>query len=810
MARDLPFDGEDEVAERGGDTAYRIASGAARVARGGAYVTGGALIAANGGGTPAPPGELDSRNAGWAHNVDPHPDVPSPVVTFPDPEPVAPEDMPFGSPGDASVTMPLPHGTLDIQVGGPDDFEDVPFAPRSMDEVPGLSLVPGGPEGSAPGSGFGPGTGVPDPGFPGVPEFGPPGQGIPGLDGLPGLGAEGTGPEGGFPFPDAGDFPVPGTEGFGVPGGFELPAPGDAFRTDIFDLSGFDPNAAGQPQTVAQTMDSDAGGAGSGLPDFLGGVHPAGASGSAEQADADWFEYSLDLHTGGMAGFALGGAGGSVTVDSDLSIDIALGPDGFRTDSDWDFGITTQDGFSLDDQLDQYLDWAQTGGAIDAGSGAAPDPANPAADLDGAPQRADSVVPAGGSGGPGTGLASGQSMAAAPGAAGVAAAPGVPAPMATGPAPAAPAMASAPAMAPAPMAPVAPAPALAVPVPPPVAPAAVAPAVQPVAATPLQTTVQPEVATTPVAHVFQPPAGQSPLTAPAAQLPDLFHRLPQPGKTEPQPPAEPELPGQSTIVLPTTTAPVTTSDGATTTPDTTTTGPGGSTTTGPGGSTTTGPDGATTTGPGAGTTTPEGSTTAPTDGTTTPDGSTSTSELTETDGSSPTSSTGEPSTGTEGGSTTGESGGVTTTAPGSSTGDTGGTTTEPIGGDTATGGPTSGATPSTVDVPTQQVPTADQPVTPVPTVSVPTQPTVPDAQLPSVPNPLPTPLPAPQVKPVADHGAVVVPYDGSGFAAAPYTDHTVLGFAGGGLTGDLSAGLLPHTAAVAEDSVADPAFWVYF
>lgn len=807
MASDLPFDDGDEVAERGGDAAYRIASATARVARGGAYVTGGALVAANGGGVPAPPGELDSRNAGWAHNADPDPDVPSPVVTFPDPEPVAPQEMPFSSPGDASVTMPLPHGTLDIQVGrsgefGFDDLES--YTAPYIDDVPGLELTPGGPDGDPPGIGFvpgTPGTGVPESNIPSLPEFGRPDApgGLPGFGDLPGLGE---------------DFPGLGSEEPGSPGGFELPAPGDAFKTDIFDLPGFGLNPAGQVQSVAQSTDSGPSGWDFGLSDLPGGARTAGAEGGPGD-DSAWFEFSLNADLVGGGGIALGGTGGSVHVESDMDLDISVGPGGIRVDSDWDFGITAEDAFSLDDQLDQYTGWMEAGaGAAESVAGGG-HPGRPA-DVDAALQRDDAAIAVDGSTGNGTGAASAQHAAGTNGPVtsgmSVASAPSAPAPMAVAPvAPPAP-------VAIAPVAPVAPAPVVPVPVPPPVAPAAVAPAVQPVAATPLQTTVQPDAATSPVAHVFQPPAGQSPLTAPAAELPDLFHRLPQP--MEPELPTGPSLPGEGTTVLPTTTAPVTTSDSVTTTPGITTTGPDGSTTIGPGGTTT---GGSTTSVDGSVTVLP-GVTTSPPGSTTSPDGSTTAPELTtptETGGSSPTSGPGVPSTGTEGSSTTGEPGGVSTTVPDPSTGDAG-STTGPIGGDTGapgTGAQTPGATPSTADVPTQQLPTVDQPAPQVPTaeqpqvptVSVPTQPSVPDAQVPTMPQPMPTPLPAPQVDPIAGLGAAVVPYDVHGVATVTsYADHTVLGFAGGELIGDLSAGFVPHTVAVVEDPVPDPAFWVYF
>ncbi|MGW4069079.1 hypothetical protein [Nocardia grenadensis] len=799
MARDLPFDGDEEVTERGGDTAYRIASATSRVARGGAYVTGGALIANNGGGVPAPPSELDSRNAGWAYSADPDPDVPSPVVTFPDPEPVLPAAP--GSAGDASTTMPLPHGsTFDIQVGRPGDFDLDDYYPGvHTEDIPGLTLVPGAPEGGVPGSEFMPGTGVPESKIPGMPEFGAqdpglPPNNIPGFDGIPGWGQ---------------GFSLPGNEGFGAPGEFELPEPGDAFQTDIFDLPRFNLSPDSSAQSVARSADD--GDWGFDLADLL--ARPAGDPASGwygDSAGGPTGELIIDYGVDGGMVFA-DGFGHAVAIDSHMGLDISAGADGFWAASDWDLDITVGDGNLLDDRLDQYLDWAQSGAAAsDALHSAGRDPLDAAARTNaGAETRgaepgvaADAAVPGAASG---TGAVSGTGAAVAPGvaapgsipAAAMAPGPGVPAPVAPAP------------VAPAPMAaaPVAPAPVAPAPVPPPVvAPAAMAPAVQPVAATPLQTTVQPDAATTPMANVLHAPAGPSPLTAPAAQLPDLFHRPPQAPTPDRQSPAEPTLPGSATPIVPTTTVPTTTGDA------TSTTGP---TTTGPEGSTTTSPDGSTTV---------DGSTTPSIGGTTStsPDGSTTSPETT-TGTEGPTTGSTSPETATsEGGSTgsTGESTGVTTTSPGASTGETvtGGITTDPIGGTNpngpGTGDPTPDGTPSTVDVPTQQVPTqqvptADQPSAPVPTVSVPTQqPTLPDAPAPVTPHPLPTPLPvAPQVQPIADHISPV-PYDVHAVAVTPYTEHTAFGIAGGGLTGDLSGGLLPHTVAVTEDPIADHGHWV--
>ncbi|MFQ6226369.1 hypothetical protein [Nocardia sp. NPDC002869] len=806
MARDLPFDGDEEVTERGADTAYRIASATSRVARGGAYVTGGALIANNGGGVPAPPSELDSRNTGWASSADPDPDVPSPVITFPDPDPVRPEAP--GSAGDASTTMPLPHGpTFDIQVGRPGDFDLDDYYPGvHTEDIPGLALVPGSPEGGAPGADYMPGTGIPEPKIPGMPEFGAPDPGLP-PDNIPGFG--------GIPGWGQG-FPLPGNEGAGAPGEFELPAPGDAFQTDIFDLPRFDLSPDSSAQAVARSADD--GDWGFDLADLL--ARPAGDPASGWYGEGGpTGELAIDY--GADGGFVVAdGFGHAAAMDSRMGLDVSAGADGFWVTSDWDLDITVGDGSLLDDRLDQYLDWAQSDtAASDLWQSAGRDPLDAAARADagaaaaargadtGTAAGADAAVPGVASGAgaaSGAAASTGAGAAMAPGAAAPGPLPGAamtPGPVAPGP------IAPAP-MAPAPMAaaPVAPAPMAPAPVPPPVvAPAAMAPAVQPVAATPLQTAVQPDAATTPMAHVLHAPAGPSPLTAPAAQLPDLFHRPPQ--APDPQPPAEPILPGSSTPVVPTTTAPTTTGDA------TSTTGP---TTTGPDGSTTTSPDGSTTVG---GSTTPSaGGSTG-----TSPDGSTTSPETT--------TGTGGPSTGTtspetptsEGGSTgsTDESTGATTTGPGSSTGETatGGTTTDPIGGTSPNvpgpGDQTPDGTPSTVDVPTrpvptQQVPTADQPQAPVPTVSVPTQqPALPDAPAPVAPHPLPTPLPvAPQVQPIADHGSPV-PYDVHAVAVTPHTEHAAFGIAGGGLTGDLSGGLLPHPVAVTEDPIADHGHWVF-
>ncbi|MEU4841813.1 hypothetical protein AB0F99_26545, partial [Nocardia testacea] len=375
MARDLPFDGDEEVTERGADTAYRIASATSRVARGGAYVTGGALIANNGGGVPAAPSELDSRNAGWAYSADPDPDVPSPVITFPDPDPV-PAEAP-GSAGDASTTMPLPHGpTLDIQVGRPGDYNFDDYYPGvHTEDLPGLTLVPGAPEGGPPGADFMPGTGVPESQLPGMPEFGAPDPGlppnnIPGFDGIPGWGQ---------------GFPLPGNEGPAAPGEFELPAPGDAFQTDIFDLPRFDLSPDSSAQAVARSADD--GDWGFDLTDLL--ARPAGDPVSDWSGEGDpTGELVIDLGADGGIVVA-DGFGHAVAVDSHMGLDISAGADGFWVASDWDLDITVGDGSLLDDRLDQYLDWAQSGtAASDSLHAAGRDPLDAAARADAGAQAA--------------------------------------------------------------------------------------------------------------------------------------------------------------------------------------------------------------------------------------------------------------------------------------------------------------------------------------------------------------------------------------------------------------------------------------
>ncbi|WP_336083266.1 hypothetical protein [Nocardia sp. SSK8] len=228
MTRDLPDDDGAARAE-GADTAYRVANGVARVARAGAYVTGGALVAANGTTPEHGASTADSRYAGWSSHVspDPDPDVPSPIVTFPDlayePEPPA-TPTPFGGqpPMDHDLTMvarasesewepriPGSDGEREMRIPGSGETSTGIGIPSSA-HPPSLPSFRGGDDtdtdidngiglpGSHPGLGL-PGHGIGIPGFDGLPGHG---VGIPGFDGvgLPGLpgpgnpgGAAGTG-----------------------------------------------------------------------------------------------------------------------------------------------------------------------------------------------------------------------------------------------------------------------------------------------------------------------------------------------------------------------------------------------------------------------------------------------------------------------------------------------------------------------------------------------------------------------------------------------------------------------------------------
>ncbi|ONM46566.1 hypothetical protein B0T46_22590, partial [Nocardia donostiensis] len=346
MTRDLPFDGEEAAAvERGGDTAYRVASGVARVARGGAYVTGGALVAANGGGVPAQPGSehLDSRNTGWARNSDPDPDVPSPVVTFPDPAPLATDSAVRNQPGfdlpdaDATMTMPLPR--LDGTIGG--RGTDAGFGLPSLPDNEYSRGIPGTDEGV-------PGIG----GIPGADA----GEGVPGIGGIPGTdGSEGIPGVGGIPGFDEG-FSLPSLPGTGPSAGFEEPG-GHGF--------GLPGHGLGQA------------GHGFGLPDMQGFVPPGSnpfalpsLPSGAPVADTGPAVGASPLPGTGGGPFDGVGDGPGIFFSTETHIDFGIGPDGFYFVSSMEIDVAVG---NVGDQLDQYNDWLADGLR-------APDGAQPGAD----------------------------------------------------------------------------------------------------------------------------------------------------------------------------------------------------------------------------------------------------------------------------------------------------------------------------------------------------------------------------------------------------------------------------------------------
>ncbi|MFD8099586.1 hypothetical protein ACFV24_08620 [Nocardia fluminea] len=323
------------------------------------------------------------------------------------------------------------------------------------------------------------------------------------------------------------EFRIPGgddsSSGIGIPGYGHTPAgpgyhdtpnplPGNT-PDPGFDLPGFEglPGNGNLPGLELP-------GTGNGLPDFDGlpggGIGIPGYDGLPGNGFGIPGYDSVGLPNGDLAGAnapggmfdGIGGMfdGMGAMVTTDWQVDVHVGLDGVWATSQ--MKVDVQVG-QVGDQLDDYGQWlgdglkvpGDTAGATPSGSGL------------------------GSSSSGGGGL--GNSSSGAPGLPGSSSsgiglpgttAPAAPAPALAAPAPAAPApVAATPfASAPAP-APIAPAPA-------PLAPAAPAPvAVNPVVSTPLQTTIQPDVASTPIANVFGQHA-VSPLTAPAASVPALF------------------------------------------------------------------------------------------------------------------------------------------------------------------------------------------------------------------------------------------------------------------------------------------------
>lgn len=691
MTRDLPFDG-DETGERGGgDTAYRVANGVARTARAGAYVTGGALVAANGGGVPAQPGSeqhLDSWNAGWARSSDPDPDVPSPVLTFPDQGPAGAQPQRVAHP---DPVAPAPQQATDVtlpglRVGTPPAGLDSMVATGPSTPGWGGAATPGFDYGQTPGVGQIPLTPgwdspavSPTPGWSGH-EFELPGTGTP-LFQAPEMPSWWEGIGGG---PEDDDQP----DGFGLPA-HGLGQAGHGFGTG--DITFTAPGA--DPLGLTRMSDADA----VRTEDGYHGIGTPGAGSGGGLFDgigSDPFGVYFGIEAG-------------AEIDTHLTVDFGLGPQGaylytdLRVEASAGVTVETAAGTGIGDQLDRFGEWlGSTPGSGRSG--------------------ADGALP----GSSGSGLSSGLGGSGA----------GTPAGHGFVPPPAPVQAAAAPAPQPAPVAPAA------------VVPIAVAPAVAAppvVAATPLQTTIQPDAASTPIANVLAPPPGPSPLTAPAADLPLIFPAVVQPPRQEPSLPDHTAPHGDSTAPgtgLPTTVT-RTTVQVPSAEPSTPPTRPGAETgvTTKPAPSTL--PDVTVTRTPPTGDpdpTRPSQGSAAPSADPTTPGGGAGTSAPTTRPEAPTRPSTAEqpepsrPSTG-------GETGAPGTGRPNS--GDTGNPGTgRPTAGDTGT--PGTGSAP-TVDLPTQPVPTAAKP----PTADQPgTVPTVDNPALPTPPNP------ATQPKPIADHG----------------------------------------------------------
>ncbi|MEU7632378.1 hypothetical protein AB0C34_20670 [Nocardia sp. NPDC049220] len=575
MTRDLPFDDDSEAADRAGDTAYRVATGVAQVARAGAYVTGGALVAANGGGVPAQPDEsrLDSWNTGWAHNTDPDPDQPSPVVTFPDP---VVEPTPYAPP--TASNSPVVHGqwapgfTLPSTDPG---YVDLPSLPTLDGEYGGtdaglpLPTLPGGDAG---------GHGMQLPGFSGG---GVPGPG--GIPHIPGVGGNHAG------------LTLSGTQGH-VSDGLSLPGP-----------VGSDPSGAVEP-----------GGHGFGLPGHgLGqaghGFGLPGANGFVAPGSTVFDlpgNIALDATPAAGDPFDGVGAGGDhlgVFVGTQWSIDFGLGPNGVYFTSEMKVDAAAG---QVGDQLDQFTDGLADGIHVPDGAG-----------------RTATEAQASGQSSPGLGALAAPT-AGTPAAQSLAASAAQPvgqplaasAPIAVVSGPVAPMASVAPAASVAPTASVAPA-----------APAAFV--ATPIVATPLQTTIQPDAATTPIANALAAPEGPSVLTAPAAVVPALFDHIVRPVPVlEPAPVTDspPSGPTSSPTTKPTTivkTTPTPTLPDDVTTPSVPKTPdqgtikvPGAGTTTVPHGGVGTGPNVPTTEPPGRTVTKPATPTSGPDDDATTPGG----------------------------------------------------------------------------------------------------------------------------------------------------------------------------------------------
>ncbi|MEV5834194.1 hypothetical protein [Nocardia sp. NPDC052112] len=481
MTSDLPFDSDGTGTDgSAGDTAYRVATGVARVARAGAYVTGGALVASNGGTAPVHPGaqRLDSWTS--AYTRDPDADAPSPVVTFPDPDPSSTPPAPLHSstptPRDVSVNAPftipnVPNSGVYIgpapQQHSPQPWQNTGYGNSYQ---PGLGL---GTEGER--SGLDLHSEAPQSGLDLGTGHVPGGFGnLPGFD----FGQGGHG----FSLPNPNSFLAPGSNPFALP---RVPTSGTA--EDISESVSGDAESPDDGDAVA-----------SHVPFYGGNMFHSGATGGGGELfhGGDAF-HGADLFHGVGNPDAVGvfvDAGASFNLHTELEVDFSAGPHGVylatQSKVEVEGALKFEVGVGrVGDNIDRFSDWlGQTPGTTGRSG------------LDGSGTQG-AVNPVGTQS---VGASVPQYSAVQP----VAVQPVQPfaAPL---PAPIAPAVAPAPVAA-------------AV-----VAPAAVA---APVAATPLQTTIQPDVASTPVANVLVAPSGPSPLTAPAAAVPALFEPRPVPAK----------------------------------------------------------------------------------------------------------------------------------------------------------------------------------------------------------------------------------------------------------------------------------------
>ncbi|MFE7798795.1 hypothetical protein [Nocardia sp. NPDC057440] len=572
MTSDLPFDSNDtEADDRAGDTAYRIATGVARVARAGAYVTGGALVASNGGGAPTHPGSqrLDSWHTGWAAgSSDPEPDAPSPVVTFPEPDPHSIPAPPLARDGHHGFQLP--------------SFPTAPAAPNGHAPSNGPYIRVGAPEGHTPStpnwsestkpnwseSGNTPTLHVPSTTEWGNPTpqtpapSGPPGLPLPewhvpnwwdaitgkgekseddSSDNGPGVGLPGHGPSGhGFGIPDGGGLVPPGNV-FGltrapvaesmkvqavsdkatdtvlghVYGESQSAVPGHVYGESQSAVPG---HVYGESQSAVPGHASDE--SQSAVPGHMFDETPNAVPG--HMFDGMFGDY-LDGMSDGASGHLFDGVGNGdfgvylgvqagVQVHTEFDLDVSIGPKGayvsadLKVEASAGLKVVGAAGSNVGDQVDRFNDWLDHGGHGTY-------PASPSG-------RATADQQGSGSGTSGLGNSG------------------------VGHQPVAPAVAP-PALSTVAAQPIAPVPAPIAP------PAPVVNVAQPVAATPLQTTIQPDAASTPIANVLAPPPGPSPLTAPAAVLPALFDQPVQPIPVKPVVDLLPTLTPVPTATLPT-------------------------------------------------------------------------------------------------------------------------------------------------------------------------------------------------------------------------------------------------------------------